>query len=138
MIHYALQCDAGHAFDGWFATSTAFDAQVAAHQLECPRCASVAVSRALMAPAIARPAPPALPPLSLPAEMRAVLQKLREVVEQHCDDVGPDFAEQARRMHQGEIESRAIYGQTTEDEAEQLHDDGVPFGRLPWVPRADG
>jgi hypothetical protein len=53
MIHYALRCDDDHAFDGWFASSDAFDRQQKAGLLCCPVCGSPEVDRALMAPAVA-------------------------------------------------------------------------------------
>ncbi len=36
MIHYDLQCDADHRFDGWFKDSGSFDRQAAHGMLECP------------------------------------------------------------------------------------------------------
>ena len=44
---------------------------------------------------------------TLPAQMMAALQRMRAEIEKNCDYVGPDFAEQARAMHRGEIEPRA-------------------------------
>jgi hypothetical protein len=70
--------------------------------------------------------------------MLAMLQKIRAEVEKNCDYVGSEFAEEARRMHRGEIEQRGIYGEATEDQAEALQDEGVEIARIPWVPRADG
>ncbi len=95
-----------------------------------------------MAPALGRGAVEVLPPEPKradkpPAEMIAALQRLREAVERHCDYVGPEFAETATRMHRGEIETRAIYGETSAAEAEALRAEGVPVGRIPWVRRAD-
>lgn len=52
MIHYNLRCGQGHAFDGWFASSQAFDTQKERGLLACPQCGSDDVSRALMAPAV--------------------------------------------------------------------------------------
>ena len=54
MIHYQLQCDREHAFDGWFKDSGSFDSQAQAGLIACPSCSSVRVERALMAPALAR------------------------------------------------------------------------------------
>ncbi len=53
MIKYALACEHGHAFEGWFARSADFASQAAAGLLECPVCASRAVSKQIMAPAVA-------------------------------------------------------------------------------------
>lgn len=56
MIRYSLKCRKGHAFDGWFASSDAFDAQAARKQLICPSCGSKSVTKALMAPRVVRSA----------------------------------------------------------------------------------
>ncbi len=158
MIHYQLQCATGHEFDGWFKSSASFDRQAARHLLECPTCGTNAVERAIMAPRIGGksrapaetppdPTPPAAdpsptPPATaiagpMPAEMRALLARVRREVEARCDYVGPEFAAEARRIHDGEAEPRGIYGEATEAEADSLADDGITIGRIPWVPLAD-
>lgn len=158
MIHYQLACAADHGFDGWFRDSAGFDAQVARGLVACPHCASTAVRRALMAPAVPRkgapsrrkaaprPDEPATPPAvpqpdkaasGLPDQMRAVLARMRAEVEKNCDYVGPAFAAEARRMHNGETEARGIYGETTPDEAVALKEDGIEVASIPWVDRAD-
>jgi len=160
MIHYQLRCALDHEFDGWFASSDAFETQAAQHLIACPECASTAVSRALMAPRLARksritdndpsppqtnhPKPPASPAPTHPAAagtipdaLRAALIKMRAEVEKHCDYVGPNFAAEARKIHNGETPPRAIYGESTDAQAEALADDGIPIARIPWLPRAD-
>jgi hypothetical protein len=74
----------------------------------------------------------------MPAQLVAMLQKLRAEVEKSCDYVGSDFAEEARKIHNGEAEARGIYGEATDAEAEALADEGIDIARLPWVPRSDG
>ena len=151
MIHYQLQCSATHGFDGWFKDSASFEKQAKRGLLECPICGSTKVDRALMAPGVPRkgrpmrnekieaPAPAKMvQPDGLPAHMRAALQKLRAEVEDTCDYVGDTFAEEARRIHHGEIEHRPIYGEATEEQAESLAEDGIEVAKIPWVPRADG
>jgi hypothetical protein len=63
--------------------------------------------------------------------------ELRAHVEKNCDYVGPSFAEEARKIHYGETEKRNIYGEASSKEAESLKDEGVEFGRIPWLPRED-
>jgi len=75
---------------------------------------------------------------AIPDQMRAMLQRMRAEVEKHCDYVGPEFAEEARRIHRGESQARGIYGETSPEQAEALSEDGIAFSRIPWVPRADG
>ncbi len=175
MIHYQLRCSAGHAFDGWFRGSAAFDAQAERGLVECPACGDTRVNRALMAPRIAKSRPvmdgkvmdgkvvdsnvfdgkadgsaanlptpspaPAQPPAEkgavLPDKVRAALQRMRAEVERNCDYVGPDFAQEARRIHRGEADARGIYGESTPEQAEALADEGIEIARIPWLPRAD-
>jgi hypothetical protein len=73
----------------------------------------------------------------MPKELREALVKVREHVEKNCEHVGDKFAEEARKIHYGESEKRGIYGQTSEEEAEALSEEGIEFGRLPWVPRGN-
>jgi hypothetical protein len=156
MIHYTLRCESSHEFDSWFRNSEAFDKQAAAGLVECPVCGDTRVSRALMTPAVAKapgvkgrpeaapvaapsapvPTKPAAGPM--PAQVLALLQRVRAEVEANSDYVGADFAEEARRIHNGEAEARAIYGEASDAEAEALAEDGIEVSRIPWVPRADG
>jgi hypothetical protein len=76
--------------------------------------------------------------MPVPAQMLAMLQRMRAEVEKNCDYVGPDFADQARAMHRGEAEAKPIYGETSEEQAESLADEGIQVAKIPWVPRADG
>ncbi len=158
MIHYNLRCDEGHEFDSWFNSSAGFEKQAKRGLLECPHCGSAKVDRALMTPNVPRkgritadkpPPAPATPPVPsaqavekmaehLPDQVRSMLQKLRAEVEKNCDYVGPEFAEEARRIAKGETDPRGIYGETTAEEAEALAEEGIDIARIPWVPRADG
>ena len=73
MIRYALICDAGHAFESWFANSAAYDKQTKRSLVTCPICGSAKVEKAMMAPSLvpslaSSPAPePAPGPASSPA-----------------------------------------------------------------------
>jgi hypothetical protein len=74
----------------------------------------------------------------MPAQVLALLQRMRAEVEKNCDYVGPNFADEARRIHTGEAENRGIFGEASDEEAEALRDEGIDIARLPWVPRSDG
>ena len=69
------------------------------------------------------------------AEVRQALTKLRETVEENFDYVGLGFAEEARKIHYGETETRNIYGETSQDEAKTLDEEGIEVSRTPWLPR---
>jgi hypothetical protein len=153
MIHYQLRCAADHEFDGWFKDSSNFERQAKRGLIGCPVCADTNVTRALMAPRLGGRArvldaetsqPVAEPPAPIqnaggvmPDQVRAVLHKLRAEVEKNCDYVGPNFAAEARKIHNGDAQPRGIYGESTEAETEALADDGIRVARIPWLPRAD-
>lgn len=71
------------------------------------------------------------------AEAMRALRGLRRKVEDNFDYVGPQFAEEARKIHYGEADAHNIYGETSDQEAKELRDEGVAFTRVPWPPRRD-
>lgn len=153
MIHYTLTCEADHAFEGWFRSSSDFDTQAANGLVTCPVCGSASVSRGLMAPNVRsgrakeareedakRQAAPQAQTQTMmmpdPAQ-KMMLQALREIrkkVTENATYVGDKFAEEARKMHNGETEHRGIYGEATAEEARDLSDEGIEFQPLPILP----
>jgi hypothetical protein len=133
MIRYALLCEHGHEFEGWFGASADFDDQQARGLLECPVCASKAVRKAIMAPAVAgtKRRPQNDPPAQNHAMMMEAMHRIRRHVEENFDDVGDAFASEARAIHEGRSEDRGIYGQATSQEVRDLVEDGVPIAPLP-------
>src|ERR1700712_3273798 len=138
MIHYQLRCRQSHGFDGWFNDSASFEKQAKHGLIECPECGDTSVERALMAPAVAKreslpvpvaapqpPAPTEKAAMPVPAQMLAMLQRMRAEVEKNCDYVGPDFAARPGAIQRGEPEPKPIYGETSEEQAESLADEGI-------------
>ena len=131
--------------------SAAFQAQADAGEVACPVCGDTHVAKALMAPNVATrssaakgselAAPkPQTQTLTLAqqkeqaAQVLAMMRAVKEHVEQNFDNVGPKFAEEARKIHYGETDKRNIYGQATRDEAEELVDEGIEIGQIPTCP----
>jgi hypothetical protein len=156
MILYELNCDRQHSFEAWFKDGATADRQLKRKSVECPSCGSVKVAKALMAPRVGKkgnsreiapiepaavpPAPVAAPApkaAMIPAELRQALLEVRKQIESNCDYVGDKFAEEARKIHEGEAQVRGIYGEATEAEHEELLEDGIEVARVPWVPRGD-
>ncbi len=155
MIRFTLRCQKGHEFEGWFRNGDTFDRQAKRGDVRCPDCGSPKVMKAIMAPAIAKgsrrvpanapatPAPAAeaaaVPPpapdsgeIHVAGKLREALREMRRFIEKNAEYVGPRFANEARKMHQGEADERSIYGEATDAEAEELRDEGIEFGRIPW------
>lgn len=150
MIRYALSCESGHSFESWFPSSESYDEQAQAGLVTCPFCNSPKVTKQIMAPSLGRtpnlPAPveaPRLPvaaeaPVSLVSEperqLRAMIRALHEHVARTADHVGENFATEARKMHYGEVEQRAIYGEASLTEARSLVEEGIAVQPLPSLP----
>jgi hypothetical protein len=151
MIVFDLKCRKDHVFEAWFPDSASFAEQAKGGKVVCPVCGSKKVTKALMAPNVAktkgredRPVGPrpetsqkALVETEKAGELRRMLSDLRNHVEKNCDYVGEDFAEEARKIHYGESDPRGIYGETSNDEAESLKDEGIEIARVPWLPRSN-
>jgi hypothetical protein len=153
MIKYALVCDSAHEFDSWFNDSASFDKQAKRGLVSCPLCQSTKVSKAVMAPRIARSVSP--PPVPSPASeepagsaraqpvallderermLRDAIRRLRQMIEANTDDVGRGFSEEARRMHHGDIPARSIRGQASLEEVRALVEDGIEIMPVPVLP----
>lgn len=148
-----LRCGSGHAFEGWFASEDDYVSQRQRGLLDCPVCGDVEVLRLPSAPRLnlsgARPpeasapapAPAATPagasaPETVPPGHVAAARFVEAVAEllKNTQDVGPRFAEEARRIHYGESEAKAIRGQATLQEREALADEGIEVFTLPLDP----
>jgi hypothetical protein len=131
LIVYALQCSEGHDFEGWFRDGAAFDEQEAGGKLVCPMCDTHSVRKAPMAPALkGAPVERSSGPEEI-RKMRRFMTGLRKYVEQNADYVGPQFPEEARKIHYGETEERQIYGEASLKEARELIEEGIDVAPLP-------
>lgn len=144
-----LQCPHGHAFEGWFSSEDDFQNQLARQLLECPMCGDTAISKLPSAPRLnlgassahqlagshQPPEPSAAPVAALPpAEVQAAWMQVVRRVMADTEDVGERFAEEARRMHYGEVSERGIRGQATLEQTEELLDEGIAVMPLPIPP----
>jgi hypothetical protein len=135
MILFTLRCSRGHEFEGWFRDGDGFESQQIAGEIACPECSDTSVEKAVMAPRLGRSRETA--PAISPAQFRAALLEVRRQIETNCDYVGNRFAEEARRIHYGEIDPHGIYGEASDEESRELTDEGISFGRIPWIPTTD-
>lgn len=129
MIHYALVCDGGHDFDGWFRDSAAFETQSSQRLVSCPFCASTNVTRAVMAPAVARGGRE-----EEGTRLRSMLRELRDSVIAGTEDVGQRFPQEARAIEDGDAQRRPIRGRATFEEAKALLEDGIEILPVPELP----
>lgn len=167
MIAFDLKCNKAHVFEAWFGSSADYEEQSSRKLIACPICDSTVVTKAIMAPNIGRksnqpqaaapaptpepapaadapkvPVPMAKPGPELPAEvtekLTTMMTQLRQKVEENCDYVGKDFAEEARKIHYGETDERGIYGEASLEEAEELYEEGIDIAALPLPSKPRG
>jgi hypothetical protein len=146
LIIFDLKCaPQGHVFEAWFGSTADYEAQKERGLVACPICGSADVMKAPMAPAVGAKgnagASPASPELVSgdPAQVKAMLAAaaaLQKKMLESSEGVGDRFADEARAIHIGEAEARAIHGRATREQAESLVDDGIPVAPLPF-PVAD-
>ena len=136
MIVYDLICTQQHRFEGWFASAEDFARQSERTLVRCPICDDATIERRpsmnvqvgrASAPAAERQEAPTAAPTHAEGE---ALKALRELIA-HSENVGPGFAEEARKIHYEEVPKRSIRGQATREEAAELRDEGIDFMSLP-------
>jgi hypothetical protein len=146
-----LQCGHEHTFEGWFASEDEYTSQLDRGLLSCPLCGDTRIRKLLSAPRLnlrAGREVEAMPDrtsaavggrveLGMPAAGSALqaslLQAMRAVLA-NTEDVGERFADQARAMHHGDIEQRAIRGRTSAEVALELIEEGIEVMPLPALP----
>ena len=124
MIVFDLQCRAqGERFEAWFHSNADYEEQRAGGLVQCPFCESKDVEKAPMAPMVPRK--------SASGDALARLAAVQSKMLEKSEWVGGDFADTARKMHNGEIEPKLVHGQASVADAKSLVDDGIPIAPLP-------
>ncbi|UCV00632.1 DUF1178 family protein [Acidovorax radicis] len=143
-----LQCRLGHVFEGWFASEDDYLGQKQRGLLQCPLCADDHIEKRLSAPRLnlgsrdvtepakapvpsSAPAPTVADTKAESMALQAAWLSLARKIVAHTEDVGHHFAQEARRMHHGEVPERGIRGHATPDETVQLLEEGIAVLPLP-------
>lgn len=146
---FDLQCEHGHVFEGWFRSDSNYGEQQAQGLLSCPVCSSTEITKQLSAPRLnishlkqERPASAtvdsderavAAPSGKDLAQLQAqFIQQLRGAVRE-ADDVGKEFADEARRIRDGEAKERSIRGVASTQELRELHEEGIDVLPIPDI-----
>lgn len=142
MITYQLKCSSGHEFEAWFRNSVGYDEQRNAGDICCPMCGDLEIMKALMAPSVGKKSNSSVSAHEKRAsevarEVLDAVETIRKHVEDNCDYVGTDFADEARKIHYGETEERGIYGESTPEDNQALDEEGIEVFRIPTLPRRD-
>ncbi len=130
MIVFDMQCSDGHTFEGWFKGRDDVDRERKAGRLTCPVCGGTDVqilpSGGHISKAAAGP--------DTAGKGTSITKVLTDYIEKNFDDVGTQFAEEAIKMHFGEVDPKNIRGTMTDDEEKDLQEEGIDYLKIP-VPK---
>ena len=134
MIIFDLRCGAqGHVFEAWFGSNEDYEAQSARGLVCCPICGVADVDKAPMAPRVGAKGnqEEAAPPAAVKAALAGMAEAQKKMLEQ-SEHVGDRFPDEARAIHLGESEARAIHGRASPADAASLREEGIPIAPLPF------
>jgi hypothetical protein len=138
-----LICKRNHRFEGWFPTFEAYQEQTAQGQVACPTCGALEVEKIPHACAVhirreggkdkieSQNPEKKPPPLLQESDAKELFIRLHHYVRENFEDVGPRFAEEARKISRGTAEQRPIHGTSTREEREEMDEEGIRYIPLP-------
>jgi hypothetical protein len=143
MIVFDLKClEEGHVFEAWFGSSGDYESQRQRGLVQCPLCGTERVEKAVMAPRLGAKGNQsslrgpdeegALPEAEALKAMLAAAAAAQKKLLMQSNYVGDRFADEARAIHLGEAEARAIHGRATRAEAKNLVEEGIEVAPLPF------
>ena len=142
MILFDLKCENDHKFEVWFPSSSDYEKQLKKKMIECPYCNSKKIKKSLMAPNLNVKSGSKKNSIDIKKDLSHInlekqIKRFKSFVEKNTENVGKNFAEEARKIYYGEKESRPIRGESSEKEAKELSEEGIPFSKLPWSTKED-
>ena len=138
MIKYNLKCKNKHEFESWFSDSKEFDRLKRKNLIECIFCQSKKIEKSIMAPNVANTKlqnkQKKISSLKM-KNFKKDLIKLRKFVEKNFEYVEHNFANKVREVYYDKKSKKNIYGTTTDEEKEELKEEGIDLVNIPWVER---
>ena len=132
MIKYHLRCRCENEFEGWFPDSKEYKRQKNKGLINCPMCDSTAVDKAIMAPNVKRSKKKTIPEdyFVMQESAEQILRKLNKKIKKDYQDVGKNFAKEARKASKGKRDQK-FYGKPTKEETNKLLDEGIDLFAVP-------
>ncbi|MDX1668209.1 MAG: DUF1178 family protein [Limnobacter sp.] len=147
---YDLECEYGHRFEGWFRSLQDYESQRESGLVACPECQTLSVRKVPsklniggspksgLTQQAQDPSQTSSSPAPQEVKVATAFVLARQVMQalvRHSEDVGDNFAEEARKIYYEEAPVRAIRGHASEQECEELRDEGIDIIALPSLPR---
>tara|TARA_Y100001970_G_scaffold243478_1_gene308801 strand:- start:701 stop:1123 length:423 start_codon:yes stop_codon:yes gene_type:complete len=139
MIKYNLKCKNKHEFEGWFADSKEFEKLKIKKMIECSYCGTKAIEKSIMSPNILSNEEKKNISESTKniKKIKDDLLKMRNFVEKNFEYVGKDFPKEVRNIYYDKRKNKNIYGKATEEETEELQDEGIELTAIPWIDKRE-
>ena len=133
MIKYNLACECGKDFESWFPSSTEYDVLKKRKLVNCIYCNSTSVKKSIMSPNLPVKSNENSKKVQLEQNIKKQLLNFRRYIEKNCKNVGDNFPQEARNIHYDKKTSKGIYGKATQEEANELLEEGIEVGTIPWI-----
>ncbi len=136
MIKYILKCHNDHEFESWFSNSQEYEKLSQKNFLECIYCSSKKITKSIMAPMVSSSKNEEEQSETLKNNFqneKNKLLKLRNYIENNFEFVEKDFSKRVREVYYDKKNKKAIYGSTTQEEKDELADEGIDLLTIPWI-----
>mgnify|MGYP001370069626 CR=1 FL=1 len=139
MIKYNLKCKNRHEFESWFSDSKEFEKLKSNKMIECTFCGTKLIEKSIMSPNILNneDKDKTIKSSQNLQKIKEDLLKMRNFVEKNFEYVGKDFPREVRNIYYDKRKNKNIYGKATEEETEELKDEGIELTSIPWIDKRD-
>jgi len=139
MIKYNLKCKNRHEFESWFLDSKEFEKLRSKKMIECILCGTKEIGKSIMSPNVLsnEEKENRIKSSKNLKKVREDLLKMRNFVEKNFEYVGKDFPREVRNIYYDKKKNKNIYGKVTEEETEELKEEGIELTTIPWIDKGD-
>ena len=132
MIKYNLKCKNKHEFESWFLDSKEFEKLKLKKMIECSFCGTKSIDKTIMSPniGIKELEEKGFKTSNKLEKVRSDLLKMRNFIEKN-------FPREVRNIYYDKRKNKNIYGKATQEESEQLKDEGIELTAVPWIDKTE-
>ena len=139
MIKYNLKCHNNHEFESWFSESKEFEKLKKKKMLECIYCNSSNIKKNIMSPNVLNSESDKKKLNSIELNSKEItkikkeFKKIKKFVETNFKYVGNKFTQEVKDIHYNNKKDKNIYGTTTQQERDELKEEGIELTTIPWI-----
>ena len=139
MIKYNLKCKNKHEFESWFLDSKEFEKLKLKKMIECSFCGTKSIDKTIMSPniGIKELEEKGFKTSNKLEKVKSDLLKMRNFIEKNFEYVGTNFPREVRNIYYDKRKNKNIYGKATQEESEQLKDEGIELTAVPWIDKTE-